>query len=215
MAPPRRRSGGARIVGGEVAARFPESGPVSVLLIGEAPGPRGADRSGIPFWGDRAGRLVYRALADAGLAEVPDAAWAAWDGALLASMRLAPRLRGAALTNAMARCPTRDGRRFRAPTDRELRDPKNLDRIAGEIARAAARCPTRLRVIAFGGRARWLLDQLAARADLPPFAPHALPHPSAQGLLQAAPDHGRGCKLSDLQNAWARRLIRLLESSPV
>ena len=51
-----------RIHGLPIPALFPDSGPVSVMLFGEAPGPRGADQSGIPFWGDRAGVSVYRAL---------------------------------------------------------------------------------------------------------------------------------------------------------
>ena len=34
-----------------------------MMLFGEAPGPRGADQSEIPFWGDGAGITVYRALA--------------------------------------------------------------------------------------------------------------------------------------------------------
>jgi hypothetical protein len=196
-----------RIVGARVAPLFPARGPVRILLIGEAPGPRGADRSSIPFWGDRAGKLVYRALSDEKLAQVPERAWDAWDGARLIELGLVPRVSGVALTNALDHCPSSDGRSFRAPTDRELRDPQNLARLAGEIARAEARAGDRLTLIAFGMRARWLLPLLhtSAKIDV-----QILPHPSAQGLLQAAPDRGRGLKLVDLAAAWERELRRLL-----
>ena len=32
------------------------------MIFGEAPGPNGADKSGIPFFGDKAGLPVYEAL---------------------------------------------------------------------------------------------------------------------------------------------------------
>ncbi|MSP59749.1 MAG: hypothetical protein EXR72_05295 [Myxococcales bacterium] len=196
-----------RISRRHVPALFPVAGPVHVVLVGEAPGPRGADQSGLPFWGDRAGQLVYRALQEAGLAEVPAAAWDDWDGARLAARGLAPALRGAALTNAYPSCPTRDGHSFRAPTDGELRDPENRARIAAELSQAARRCPGRLRVIAFGKRAEWLFAKLEGA---PPFDFACLPHPSAQGLLNSAPERGRGRKLADLQAEWQEKLARLL-----
>lgn len=200
-----------RILGQPVPALFPSAGPVRVLLFGEAPGPRGADQSGIPFWGDGAGIAVYRALAAAGLAEVPAAAWDDWDGARLKARGLAPVLRGAALSNAWPACPTNDGERFRAPTDRELRSPANLDRLVAELAQASADRSTPLRVIAFGTRPRWILERLPELAEgVPPFDLHPLPHPSAQGLLQAAPGKGKGLRLDDLRAAWETRLRELL-----
>ena len=48
----RSASPNGRILGTRVPARFPTKGPVSVLIFGEAPGPNGADKSGIPFFGD-------------------------------------------------------------------------------------------------------------------------------------------------------------------
>ena len=198
---------GTRILGTSVPALFPEEGPVCLFLMGEAPGPRGADQSGLPFWGDRAGVLVYRALQRAGLAEVPEAAWQDWDGARFKALGLRPLLRGAALGNAFLSCPTKDGHSFRAPTDKELKDPKNLARLAQELNRAIARCPGTLRVIGMGRRAQWILERLEG---LPPFEVQTLPHPSAQGLLQAAPDKGRGMRLAELQTAWKHRLETLL-----
>lgn len=195
-----------RIHGHPVAPLFPDSGPVSVMLFGEAPGPRGADQSGIPFWGDGAGITVYRALAAAGRAEVPEAAWEGWDGAHLREQGLAPRLHGTALSNAYPACPTRDGEHFHAPSNRDLLDPGNLARLASELARAAASGGP-LRVIAFGKRAEWVLSRLP---EAPPFDLHALPHPSAQGLLQGAPNRGKGMKLEDLRRAWQIRLEGLL-----
>jgi uracil-DNA glycosylase len=180
---------------------------VHVMLFGEAPGPLGADKSGIPFWGDRAGRPVYQALEMAGLAQVPPEAYEDWDGARLKARGLAPSLRGVALSNAFPSCPTRDGQTFKAPTDRELATLENLARIGRELSTAAGRCPGRLRVIAMGKRAEWLFHRLEGR---PAFDLFTLPHPSAQGLLQAAPGKGKGLKLADLQVAWEGRLRELL-----
>jgi len=197
----------ARIFQTPVAPLFPLEGSVKVMLFGEAPGPLGADKSGVPFWGDRAGRPVYRALEAVGLAQVPPEAYADWDGARLRERGLIPVLKGVALSNAFPCCPTRDGQTFKAPTDHELAAPQNLIRIGQELASAAARCPATLRVIAMGKRAEWLFRRLEG---VPAFELCTLPHPSAQGLLQAAPDKGRGLKLADLQVAWELRLRALL-----
>jgi len=179
------------------------------MLFGEAPGPRGADQSGVPFWGDRAGILVYRALEAAGLAQVPPEAYPAWDGATFRESGLFPVLRGSALSNAFPFCPSRDLQTFRAPTDAELRNPANLGRIRSELSAAAERCPGTLRVITLGRRAQWLFRQLEGA---PAFQLSGLPHPSAQGLLQAAPGKGRGLKMADLQRAWEAELAALLEA---
>lgn len=197
----------ARIFQTPVAPLFPLREPVQVMLFGEAPGPLGADKSGIPFWGDRAGLVVFRALEGAGLAQVPPEAYGDWDGARFKALGLVPELRGAALSNAFPNCPTRDGQTFKAPTDKELASPENLARIGRELARAAAWCPGTLRVIALGKRAEWLFGRLEGA---PPFRFASLPHPSAQGLLQAAPGKGKGLRLADLQAAWEERLRILL-----
>ena len=196
-----------RIAGRPVPALFPETGPVSVMLFGEAPGPRGADQSGIPFWGDGAGITVYRALAATGRAEVPEAAWGDWDGARFKALGLAPCLHGTALSNAFPACPTKDGEHFHAPSNRELLDPTNLARLSGELTRAAAGWTSPLRVIAFGKRAEWVISRLPGALA---FDLHALPHPSAQGLLQGAPGKGEGLKLADLRYAWQEHLLALL-----
>jgi len=177
------------------------------MLFGEAPGPLGADKSGIPFWGDKAGRIVYRALEAAGLAIVPLAAYEDWDGARLRERGLRPELNGAALSNAYPSCPTRDGQKFRAPSDAELKSPANLHRIGQELSDGLARCEGSLRVITMGRRAAWILDRFRTEFDLDLLE---LPHPSAQGLLQAAPDKGRGLRLADLQQAWEERLREML-----
>jgi uracil-DNA glycosylase len=197
-----------RIHGKAVLARFPDAGPVTAMLFGEAPGPRGADQSGIPFWGDGAGLTVYRALVAAGRAEVPESAWEDWDGSRFRDLGLAPRLIGTALSNAFPACPTKDGEHFHAPSNRDLLAPANLARLGAELAQAAKGNPAPLRVIAFGKRAQWVLDQLPGA---PPLEFHALPHPSAQGLLQGAPNRGKGLRLEDLRGAWQERLRALLQ----
>ncbi len=196
-----------RIHGQPVPPLFPAAGPVSVMLFGEAPGPRGADQSGIPFWGDGAGITVFRALAQAGRANVPTAAWEDWDGARFRSLGLAPTLHGTALSNAYPACPTRDGDHFHAPSDRDLRAPENQARLLAELTRASTGLTSPLRVIAFGKRAAWILARLP---EAPPLDLHTLPHPSAQGLLQGAPNRGKGLRLADLRVAWQARLEALL-----
>jgi hypothetical protein len=178
------------------------------MLFGEAPGPRGADQSGLPFWGDRAGVLVYRALEAAGLARVPAEAYAQWDGAAFREKGLVPELRGAALGNAFPYCPSRDLQTLRAPSDAELRHPDNLARLSLELRTAAGRCPEVLRVITLGKRAQWIFQHLEGA---PAFQLNCLPHPSAQGLLQAAPGKGKGLKMIDLQREWEAALASLLE----
>jgi uracil-DNA glycosylase len=177
------------------------------MLFGEAPGPRGADQSGLPFWGDGAGITVFRALAAVGRAEVPQAAWEDWAGARFKALGLRPRLFGTALSNAYPACPTKDGDHFHAPSNRDLLAPANLERLVAELARAAAGRSSPLRVIAFGKRAEWVLCRLA---NAPTLDLHALPHPSAQGLLQGAPHRGKGLRLQDLRLEWEQRLAGLL-----
>ncbi len=177
------------------------------MLYGEAPGPRGADQSGIPFWGDRAGLPVYQALEAASLARIPPEAYQDWDGASLKARCLRPVLVSAGLSDAYPLCPTRDGHSFKAPSDTELKHPKNLARLKEELEQALARCPGTLRVITLGRRAHWILERFI---DDPRMELCALPHPSAQGLLQAAPGKGKGMKLADLQVAWQESLRQLL-----
>jgi hypothetical protein len=194
-----------RILQTHVPAFFPTHGPLFAFLIGEAPGPRGADRSGLPFWGDRAGLPVYLALEAAGLATVPSEAYEVWDGQRFRDLGLRPALSGVVLGNALRVCPTSDGERFRAPTNAELKDPANLARLEEEIRGAQARAPGGLTLFALGRRAAWALEQVGHGCPV-----EVLPHPSAQGLLQAAPGRGQGLRLADLQAAWQDRLSRRL-----
>lgn len=196
-----------RILQAPVDPLFPPSGNVKMMLFGEAPGPLGADKSGIPFWGDRAGLPVFRALEQTGLARVPQEAYQEWSGERFKRLGLKPELIHVALSNAFPSCPTRDGQTFRAPSDAELKSPSNVARLHEELARALDRCPSWLRVIAMGRRAAWILKRLdpVQTMDL-----RELPHPSAQGLLQAAPGRGKGMKLADLQRDWENDLRELL-----
>lgn len=191
------------IRGDVIPAFFPTSGGVHSFIFGEAPGPRGADRSGIPFWGDGAGLPLYRALQKAGCATVPPSAWRLWDGARFVEAGLSPSLLGVALSNAFPRCPSKDGRRFRAPNRAELQSPENLRRLEDELVLAIHRGAKQ--VVTLGRCARDTLAPIAEKASLCLLA---LPHPSAQGLLSDAPNRGKGARLADLQTAWEQRLVR-------
>jgi DNA polymerase len=71
-----------------------------ILFVGEAPGRHGADRSGVPFVGDRSGKVFSRILAELDLAPPED------DGAR----------RRCFVTNVVRCCPPAN----RTPTPREI-----------------------------------------------------------------------------------------------
>jgi uracil DNA glycosylase superfamily protein len=129
-----------RILGTRVPAFFPAKGPVSALIYGEAPGPNGADKSGIPFFGDRAGKPLYEALEEEGRCRftrpVDDVKW---DGAALREAGVRPIIGDVALSNAYPVCPTDDGEHFRAPSKAELTSEANVKRVRAELAKARRR----------------------------------------------------------------------------
>jgi uracil-DNA glycosylase len=177
------------------------------ILYGEAPGPRGADQSGVPFWGDGAGIPLYRALAVAGCADFADSVWERWDGAALRDAGLWPRLIRVALSNAYPCCPTDDGKRFRAPKRSELVSSENIARLRDELRAASSRGAKR--VITLGRCAAQTIKPLVEECGMGLVA---LPHPSSQGLLMDAPGKGRGMRLEDLRAAWEKRLVAALLS---
>lgn len=203
----------ARILGAPVPPCFPDAGDVRVLCIGEAPGPRGADKSGVPFFGDRAGAPLYRALVAAGGCTLPEAvASLPWDGSAFASQSLRPVMRGVALGNAFDRCPTNDGQRFRAPSRAELESAENTARLARDLDAASARGLRR--IVALGRVASLTMAMVLAQHPerWPQVTLTTVPHPSAQGLLSAAPERGRGLRLADLAAAWEAELAAIIRA---
>lgn len=197
-----------RIQGTPVPLLLPDEGPVHVLVVGEAPGPRGADKSGVPFFGDAAGRHLYEGLRRLGAVMLSPAVDALpWDGAAFAAAGLVPSAHGVALGNAYDRCPTDDGQSFRAPIRHELESPGNFARLNRDLDALTARG---LRgIVTLGRVATRTFDVLFTQAPRPALARRALPHPSAQGLLSMAPDRGKGARMADLQEAWT---VRCMES---
>ena len=80
---------------GPVETLYPPEGAsaVTLLIVGLAPGLRGANRTGIPFIGDNSGDLLYEMLGKHGLAELSHQTEAGGR----------PRLKATAITNAV-RC---------------------------------------------------------------------------------------------------------------
>lgn len=198
-----------RITGRAVAPLHPPdpAARVHTVLVGEAPGPRGADQSGIPFLGDRAGVPLYAALEQAACIRWHgDPRAVAWDGAALRDASVRPESLDVWLTNAFDRCPTDDGDHFRAPTAKERNAPANLARLRAELDAARARGARQ--VCCLGRVAGDVVQRLA-----PPMTVHVLPHPSAQGLLMAAPNKGKGMALATLEAEWTARLVALLRSA--
>jgi uracil-DNA glycosylase len=205
-AAPRGAGSQGRIAGAPVPPLLPldPAAPIRAVLVGEAPGPRGADQSGIPFFGDRAGKALYAALAEAGLLTwIGDPRTVKWDGAALRAAGVMPVVTQVLLTNAYDRCPTDDGKKFRAPSRAERESPRNLDRLRDDIAHAASRGADR--ICCLGKVAAEVVRLLET-----PLTVHALPHPSAQGLLTSAPNRGKGARLADLEAAWTANLAALL-----
>jgi uracil-DNA glycosylase family 4 len=131
-----------------------------ILILGLAPGYRGANRTGRPFRGDRSGAWVYRALYEARLADSPDPEAAG--GCLL----------GARITNAVKCVPPEN-----KPTGHEIATCRALW-LAGELADPALRV-----LVALGGVAHQaILDTLGLRRADHPFA-HAAEHALRDGLV--------------------------------
>lgn len=196
-----------RLHGSLVPPFFPDYGPVDCLIFGEAPGPRGADQSGIPFWGDAAGIPLYRALERADRAKIPPEAWELWDGQRFRQLQIQPQLSRVALSNAYPCCPTDDGHRFRTPKKKELEAEANLRRLDAELK--AAEKLGALRVITLGRCAGLTVGPLAEDRG---WQWIGLPHPSSQGLLMSAPGKGKGLRLSDLRTQWEENLVRALQT---
>lgn len=193
-----------RIIGHAIAPLLPGDGPVHVFLVGEAPGPRGADKSGYPFFGDAAGKPLYQVLQSLGAVVLPEGIEALpWDGAAFRAACMVPVAHGMALGNAFDQCPTSDGSRFRAPSRAELYGDDNRRRLERELAHLASRG---LRGIVTMGRvAKDTIDAVCADTPHDQWLRAHVPHPSAQGLLSMAPNRGRGARMADLQQEWMQR----------
>lgn len=222
-----------RIIGESVKPLLP-IGDVYVFVVGEAPGPRGADKSGIPFFGDAAGLHLYRALVSMHAVELPPAVeQMSWDGAQFAAAHLTPIARGVALGNAFDRCPTDDGHSFRTPSKSELDGEDNMQRLQSEIDALRARG---LRgIVTLGRVATRTVDTVLAAMAGSKFGVEstpasrsaaasistshlglrrvAVPHPSAQGLLSMAPNRGRGARMVDLQEQWSEQLCAAVRAA--
>lgn len=196
----------SRILGQAVPPLLPASGPVPVLIVGEAPGPRGADKSGFPFFGDAAGKHLYLALRKIGAIELPATVDACkWDGQLLRDAGFAPIANAVSLTNAFDRCPTDDGVHFRAPTKTELEGVPNSERLCAEIETLKPR--GLVGIVTLGKVAARTMERISNTFYESEIPVHTLPHPSAQGLLSMAPNRGRGARMADLQEAWMSRCM--------
>jgi hypothetical protein len=218
---------GSRIRGRRVKPLFPKTGVVDAIVYGEAPGPRGADKSGIPFFGDRSGRLVWGALIEAGRCElvVPVASAGTCvaigdgservaqllhlDGATLRKRRITPVVAGVALSNAFPVCPTENGMTFRAPGRREMGSDDNLERVQREVALARRRG---LRtVVTLGRNADWLLGTKLGLRDDPSLRYATLVHPSPLGLMSLLARQGTRMRMAALEREWMRELVGLLK----
>jgi len=202
----------ARIVGAPVAPLLPSAGEVRVLIVGEAPGPRGADKSGVPFFGDAAGKHLYVALRKLGAVALSQSVdEMKWDGALLRSAGFNPIATQISLTNAFNCCPTDDGRKFRAPTRDELGGEPNTTRLRQEIDALRTRGLTG--IVTLGKVATRTMQAVVAEYYADAIPVYSLPHPSAQGLLSMAPERGRGARMADLQAAWMEQCMRAIRAA--
>lgn len=129
---------------------FPREPHPELLVIGEAPGPRGADRTGYPFWGDDSGVDIYGLIARFGLMDEP---FVAYKRRTDLSGTCPPRGRYC-ITNACPRMPLAPGGGFCAPTPQRLE--QEALRIAEEIRTLSPRI-----ILACGRAATFTLGRAA------------------------------------------------------
>jgi uracil-DNA glycosylase len=198
-----------RITGSRVPPLLPKAGSISVMIFGEAPGPNGADKSRIPFFGDRAGKPVYDVLIEEERCRYTRPLdGVRWDGSALKAAGVRPVLSSTALSNAYPICPTDDGQHFRAPTKAELSSAANVRRVRAELAKARKRG---LRtVIVLGRTADWLLGTHLGLREDPEITYHQITHPSPLGFMGMARRAGKGVRVSAMKEQWMREFKRML-----
>ena len=205
----RSASPNGRILGTRVAARFPGKGPVSAIVFGEAPGPNGADKSGIPFFGDRAGLPLYEVLEEEGrVSYTKSREGVKWDGAALVEAGVEPILKNVVLSNAYPVCPTDDGHKFRAPKKTEMSSPDNVERVRAELQRARNRGLES--VVVLGKVADWLLGTYLGLRDDSEITYFQITHPSPLGLMAMARKAGKGVRVSAMKEQWKRSFTKML-----
>lgn len=144
-------------------APVPSWGPLDapLLVVGLAPGMRGANRTGRPFTGDYAGKLLYATLLEFGLAE----------GAYAEAPDDGMRLTGCRIVNAVRCVPPEN-----LPTPAEIRACNGF--LAAEIGAM----PKLRAVLALGGVAHnAVLRALGLKQSAHRFA-HAAEHAPKPGL---------------------------------
>ena len=209
----RSASPNGRILGTRVAAKFPARGQVSALVFGEAPGPNGADKSGVPFFGDRAGLPLYEVLEAEGRVKYKKSREGVkWDGAALVEAGVEPVFENVALSNAYPQCPTDDGHKFRAPKKTEMSSPENVKRVREEIEKARKRGLTS--IVVLGKVADWLLGTYLGLRDDPELKYHQITHPSPLGLMGMAKRAGKGVRVSAMKEEWKRSFTGMLNDKP-
>lgn len=227
-----------------VPPALPE-GRILAIFCGEAPGPKGADKTERPFWGDRAGMLVFRALHAArafrtvtvapslhtgslfpdllGIERVTLGESFAecsvlfpWSGRRFAEQGMIPVIRDIMLTNAYSVCPTVNGETFRRPTKAQMTSPENLQRLEAEIALAQSRSEGRtVHVLAFGVVAAEVLGQHLGLAARDGVSFHALAHPSPQGILIWRNAFDPKPTVAQVQEHWIDTVVKILASAGV
>ena len=180
-----------------------------MLIYGEAPGPNGADKSGIPFFGDRAGRPIYEVLEEEGRCRFTKPIDVVrWDGAALTAAGSRPVLTDVALSNAYPVCPTDDGQKFRAPTKAEMSSAANVRRVRAELVKARKRGLRH--VVVLGRVADWLLGTHLGLRDDPGITYHQITHPSPLGLMGMAKRAGKGVRVSAMKEQWKADFRRMI-----
>jgi uracil-DNA glycosylase family 4 len=123
-----------------------------LLIVGLAPGYRGANRSGRPFTGDFAGILLYRTLYELGLASAPEST-SAGDGLALIGTRLSNAVKCVPPENKPLPAEIRTCNRYLAAELAglpELRTLLALGRIAHDATLLALGLPRKLAKFAHG-----------------------------------------------------------------
>jgi len=143
-----------------VVTYYPRTPHPRLLVIGEAPGPRGADRTGYPFWGDDSGLAIYGLIEGLGLMDAPFVRWKR--RADLSGTRPPPGRY--ALTNACPQMPLAPDGGFCAPEPTRLY--AEAERVAQELRTLAPAA-----VLACGKPAAFTLAQASSRLGVEPPAP--------------------------------------------